>query len=279
MSKEKKIALLSMAPFFILFFLFQILPFIWIVINSFYIEDVGYGLDNFEKILKSKFYKNSFLMSLKISLISSIVSLFIATIGGYSVYKLSTSKISKFFLAFNTMVSNFTGVPLAFAFIILMGSQGVFNVLIRSFFGNEYVINLHSSIGINIVYLYFQIPLAILLMYPAFKLLDEKIKEANLMLGGSSFRYWFKIGLVLLVPALLGVFVILFANAIGAYATIYAMTSGNFNVVPIRIGSLIAGDLTLNPYLASALALFMVVVIVILSTISSLIAKKFNFKA
>lgn len=275
----KKSSFIVYVAIFYYVFLFQILPFIWIIINSFYIEDVGFGLDNFEKILNSKFYKNSFLISLKISLTSSVISLFIATVGGYSIYKLSSTKISKIFLSFNTMVSNFTGVALAFAFIILMGSQGVFNVLIRNLFGNEYVINLNSAIGINIVYLYFQIPLAILLMYPAFKLLDERIKEANLMLGGSSFRYWFKIGIVLLMPALLGVFVILFANAIGAYATIYALTTGNFNVIPIRIASLIAGDLTLNPYLASALALLMVFVIVILSAISSLVAKKFNFKA
>jgi hypothetical protein len=42
-----------------------------------------------------------------------------------------------------------------------------------------------------------------------------------------------------LTPALLGTFVILLANALGAYATVYALTTGNFNVLPIRIAGLV----------------------------------------
>jgi ABC-type sugar transport system permease subunit len=47
-----------------------------------------------------------------------------------------------------------------------------------------------------------------------------------------------------LTPALLGTFVILLANALGAYATVYALTTGNFNVLPIRIAGLVSGDIS-----------------------------------
>ena len=273
---EKKIAFLCILPFFIIFFMFQILPFIWIAINSFYVEDVGFGLGNFERVLNSKFFKRSFALSFEISLISSLASLIIALFGSYSIYKLSPSKLSKFFLSFNTMISNFSGVPLAFAFIILLGSQGVINIILRSYFGAE--INIYSTFGINLIYIYFQIPLAMLLLFPAFKVLDEKVQEANTVLGASKIYYWLKVGIPLLLPAILGVFVILFANAMGAYATVYALTSGNFNVVPVRIGSLIAGDVTLNPYLASALAMFLVLIMAIVAIISNFISKKYNYK-
>lgn len=276
---EKNLAVFSILPFFIIFFMFQILPFIWILINSFYVEDSGYGLDNFIKILNSKFYQKSFEISFKISIISSLISLIIAFLGSYSLYKITPSKISTIFISFNTMISNFSGVPLAFAFIILLGSQGVINILFRDIFGIDTQINLYSNFGVNLVYIYFQIPLAILLLFPSFKILDEKIKDANTILGASSIQYWLKIGIPLLCQAILGVFVILFANAIGAYATIYALTSGNFNVIPIRIGALISGDLNLNPYLASALALLLVTLMVLVAFVINLLSKRYNFKA
>jgi putative spermidine/putrescine transport system permease protein len=60
-----------------------------------------------------------------------------------------------------------------------------------------------------------------------------------------------------LTPALLGTFVILLANALGAYATVYALTTGNFNVLPIRIAAMVRGHF-LDPNLASALAVVLV---------------------
>ncbi len=62
----------------------------------------------------------------------------------------------------------------------------------------------------------------------------------------------------MLTPALLGTFVILLANALGAYATVYSLTTGNFNVIPIRIAALVAGDVFLDPNMASALAMVLV---------------------
>lgn len=275
---ERKIAALCMLPFFIIFILFQILPFAWIIINSFYVEDFGYGFDNFTRIMKSKFYKNAFIASFKISFISSFIALIIALIGSYSLFKLENSKLSWLFIPFNTMISNFSGVPLTFAFIILIGSNGTLNILLRQI-GIGAQINLYSDFGVNLVYVYFQIPLAILLLFPAFKILDKSVEYANSTLGASKICYWFKIAIPMLMPAAMGVFIILFANAIGAYATIYALTSGNFNVIPIRIASLISGDLNLNPYLASALSIFLVILMAIVAALSSFIAKKYDFKA
>ncbi len=78
------------------------------------------------------------------------------------------------------------------------------------------------------------------------------------LLGAPTWRYWLHIGLPVLTPALVGTFVILLANALGAYATVYALTTGNFNIVPIRIAALVAGDINLDPWLASALAMLLV---------------------
>ena len=64
----------------------------------------------------------------------------------------------------------------------------------------------------------------------------------------------------------MGTFVILLANALGAYATVYALTTGNFNVIPIRISALVAGT---SPSIrtASALAMLLVVMMAFITVI------------
>lgn len=52
-----------------------------------------------------------------------------------------------------------------------------------------------------------------------------------------------KIGIPVMLPGIVGTFSVLFANAMGAYASAYALTSSNYNLVAIRIGSLIKGDI------------------------------------
>lgn len=277
--REKILAVFSTIPFFIIFIAFQIAPLIWIIINSFQAEDVdGFTLENYRYILNSKFFSQAFYLSMQISIASSTIALCIALIGSYSLYKMAPSKITSFILSFNTMTSNFSGVPLAFAFIIVLGTNGVFNLLLKEI-GIEATIDIYSIFGVNIVYVYFQIPLAILLLYPAFDSLDQNQESASRILGAKKWIYWQKIALPILTPALIGVFVILIANALGAYATIYAMTSGNFNVLPIRIASLISGDVTLDPYLASAVAVFLIVLMIFIVLLSNFISKKYDFKA
>ncbi|EJW8989395.1 ABC transporter permease [Campylobacter coli] len=276
--KEKFLAFLSILPFFIVFTFFMIAPLIWIVFNAFYVEeDEIYSLANFIHIFESKFYLQSIINSLQISFISSIFGLLIGLLASYSLFVLAPSKICKFLFSLNTMISNFSGVPLAFAFIIVLGSNGVVNVFLKNL-GIEPFVSVYANFGVNIVYVYFQIPLAILLLLPAFKSLENSHLNACKMLGGGNFLYWLKIALPLLAPVLFGVFVILFANAFGAYATIYALSSGNFNVTPVRIAALIAGDINLDPYMASALSIIITIIMLVVTFIANFLSKKYNFK-
>jgi len=98
----------------------------------------------------------------------------------------------------------------------------------------------------------------VLLLFPAFEALKQDWRDAAALLGAGTWQYWRHIGLPVLSPALVGTFIILLANALGAYATVYALTVGNFNVVPVRIAALVSGDIYLEPNLAAALAMLLV---------------------
>lgn len=249
------LAVLCLLPFALVFFAFQIAPLLWVAINSVQTAE-GWSLDNFSRIVGSRFYRQAISHSLQVAFWSSLFGLLIALLGSYSLHKVE-SRLRDFVNAFATMTSNFAGVPLAFAFIILLGFNGALTLLLRQIGWIE-DFNLYSKTGLIVIYTYFQIPLGVLLLYPAFDALREDWRESAALLGASTWRFWYHIGLPVLTPALVGTFVILLANALGAYATVYALTTGNFNIVPIRIAALVAGDISLDPWLASALAMLLV---------------------
>ncbi|QXH37053.1 ABC transporter permease [Pseudomonas muyukensis] len=253
--RGRYLALLCLLPFAVFFVVFQIAPLAWVAINSLQ-SDSGWGLANFSKIFASKFYLQALQRSLEISFWSSLFGIVIATLGAYSLRQVD-SKLRDFVSAFANMTSNFSGVPLAFAFIILLGFNGALTLLLKQM-GLLGDFSIYSKTGLILVYTYFQIPLGVLLLYPAFDALRADWRESAALLGASPWQFWRHIGLPVLTPALLGTFVILLANALGAYATVYALTTGNFNVLPIRIAGLVAGDISLDPNLASALAMVLV---------------------
>ena len=252
-------------PFIIFFYLFQIAPMLWVFINSFLYEG-EWTIENYQEIFDSAFILQGFYNSLWITFWSSIVGLAIAALLVSSLRHL-TSRIRDSIIAFTNMSSNFAGVPLAFAFIIILGTNGAVTLLLKKW-GLIEDFNLYSSWGLLTLYIYFQIPLGALLLYPAFDALKKDAYEAAALLGASPFKYWVKIGLPILSPALLGTFIILFANAIGAYASVYALTAGNYNMVTIRIASLVSGDLFLEPNLAAAISVLLMVLLTFITAIN-----------
>ena len=253
--RGKWLALLCLLPFAVYFFAFQVAPLLWVAINSLIVGD-SWSLANFSKIFSSKFYLQAIKHSLQIAFWSSLFGIVIAVLGSYSLRQVD-SKLRDFVMAFSNMTSNFAGVPLAFAFIILLGFNGALTILLKQM-GVIEDFNLYSKTGLIVLYTYFQIPLGVLLLYPAFDALREDWRESAELLGASTWQFWRHIGLPVLTPALLGTFVILLANALGAYATVYALTTGNFNILPIRIAAMVSGDIFLDPNMASALAMVLV---------------------
>lgn len=271
MNRSRYLALLCLLPFAVFFVIFQIAPLTWVAINSVQSE-AGWGLANFSKVFTSKFYLQALQRSLEISFWSSLFGIVIATLGAYSLRQVD-SRLRDFVSAFANMTSNFAGVPLAFAFIILLGFNGALTLLLKQI-GLLEDFSIYSRNGLILVYTYFQIPLGVLLLYPAFDALREDWRESAALLGASHWQFWRHIGLPVLTPALLGTFVILLANALGAYATVYALTTGNFNVLPIRIAGLVAGDISLDPNLASALAMVLVGLMTLVTVVHQWLLKR-----
>jgi putative spermidine/putrescine transport system permease protein len=127
---------------------------------------------------------------------------------------------------------------------------------------------------LELVYLYFQFPLMVLIIAPAIDGLRPEWREAAENMGASSFQYWRKVALPILFPTILGTMILLFGNSFGAQATAYQLTAGTLPIVPVIIGAQISGDVLHNPGLGYAMAMGMVVIMAVSITIYTLLQRR-----
>ncbi|ALV21499.1 MAG: ABC transporter permease subunit [Carnobacterium sp.] len=267
--------LLFLLPFMVLIVLFELLPLLSIVINSVSpIGTSGFTLDHFTSIFASDYYMMSIRNSLMIAVFSSLIGLVVAVLGAYAIHH-ATPKVKRFFINLINMTSNFQGIQLAFAFIILLGNAGVL-VLIGQQMGVDFLANfdVYSSTGILLTFVYFQIPLATLLMYPSFDAIHQEYKEAAMLLNASQFSFWMRVGIPIVLPSIFGTFSVLFSNALAAYATPYALMGNNYALLPIRISAMFTGDVVQQVELGSALSVILLLLMSVMTVISTNLLKK-----
>lgn len=259
----KNLAVLGLIPFIIMVLAFLFGPLITMIIMSLKnTGGVGFSFEQYIEIFTNPFYMQSFKNSISISLISSLIAIVICTITAYFITKLSP-KTQDIVLNLSNLTNNFSGVPLAFAFIIMLGNSGIFVMLAKEF-GIDFLaeFNMYSWAGLLIMYIYFQIPLGIMLLYPTLQGIREEWKHAASLLGATTYEFWKKIGIPIVLPGIAGVFTILFANAMGAYASAYALIGSNYNLLTVQIGALISGDIFSRTELASAIAVMLSLILI-----------------
>lgn len=142
--------------------------------------------------------------------------------------------------------SNFSGVPLALALLLLLGSQGVLTRLVYETTGGG-GLELTSNTGLLLAFVCFQVPLALVLVLTPVQLLDPALQEAAATLGAGEWTYWRRVGLPVLCPSLIEVGSLLFANAAAAYATPFALAGSASPVLAVQITSAVSGDLFAEP--------------------------------
>ena len=251
-------AWLGLVPFFLFSIAFMFLPVAYLVIGSFIDSKGQVTLGNYAD-LSTGVIPGAFANSIEISLVTAIAG---GVFGFLLAYAVILGGLPKFLrtalMTFSGVASNFAGVPLALAFIFTLGAQGFVTVQLRSL-GLEFPPRLLTTkVGLEIVYLYFQFPLMILIIAPALDGLKREWREAAENSGATARQYWRYVALPILTPSLLGAMILLFGNSFGAQATAFQLTGGTLNIITLVISSQIRGDVLHNPGLGYAAAMGMV---------------------
>ena len=277
MKRRKFLYLFALIPFLLVAFLYELIPLSMVVVNSFRPDEgVGFTLENYETVFAKLLYQQAIINSIKISLISSCIGIVIAFIGARAAHQ-THGKLNSIFMTILNMVSNFAGIPLAFAFMILLGNAGIV-VQIGRALGIDAIANynLYTSNGISMIYVYFQVPLSTLLLIPAFDGVRKEWQEASTLLGAGKSTFWRKIGVPVLMPSIMGTFSVLFANALAAYATVYAIMMNNISLLPVQIAGCFVGDVKIRQGLGGALSVTMMLIMIIMIGLTNLVSKQFQ---
>lgn len=257
---------LGLAPFFIFGGMFLGAPLAFLAIGSLIHNDTGaVTLENYGA-LSTPLVATAFRNSIEVSFVTAIV-------GGLFGFLLAAAVIlgglprvlRDALMTFSGVASNFAGIPLALAFTYTLSTTGLLTVLLKQsgidIYGGDFTI--FSKFGLELVYLYFQFPLMVLIVAPAIDGLKPEWREAAENMGASGAQYWRRVALPILTPTLLGSMILLFGNAFGAQATAYQLTAGQIPLVPLAIGNQISGDVLHNVGLGYAMAMGMVVIMAI----------------
>lgn len=252
MGLRSRTAWLVAAPLLLLVALAMLLPFAWrnggLLWHCLRDEDCVAG-----ELLADDYYLRALLNTLWISALSSVLALTLGLGAATALARLAPSSRGRGLLtALAGLGANFAGVPLAVALTLLLGTQGVLTA------GLGVPFELNGNAGLLLAYLCFQLPLAfLLLLAPVQMLVQQGLEEVAATLGAAPTLFWRRVGLPLLLPSLVEVGSLLFANAAAAYATPFALAGTGAHVLAVRIAALVSGDIFSQPELSALLALVM----------------------
>lgn len=247
--------------FFLYMGLTLIAPAAYLVWSSVVDEHGAFTLRRYVEVLSDRLYLRGFQNSVLLSLLTAIEATLLGTLLAAT---LTFSRMIPFRSALVTLTNvaaHLGGVSLAFAFIALLGVNGMVTIFLREAAGIGLYpeFNLVSLAGLNLVYVYFLTPFALLIVLPAFGGIRRHWVEAAATLGATRRQFWWHIGIPVMLPAVLAVFILTFANAFGTYSTAMALTVGRVNLLPLQIGFLFS-EAAFDKELADALSVLMILI-------------------
>jgi putative spermidine/putrescine transport system permease protein len=267
---------LGTLPFFGYVAVFLLIPTGIVVVGAFRSPGGGFTWDNITA-LGNPTVIDAFVTSVILSAVTAVIG---AVFGGLLAYVLVTGRPGSFsrrvVTAACSVLAQFGGVMLAFAFIATVGVNGMVNNMLAEWFGlvtsGSY---LYTLSGLILVYSYFQVPLMVIVFLPAVDGIRSQWREAAETLGGSTWVYWRRVAGPLLAPAFLGSTLLLFANAFSAYATAKALISQSNPIVPLQIAGAITNEVNVgHADLAKSLALGMVVIVAVVMWLYALLQRR-----
>jgi putative spermidine/putrescine transport system permease protein len=249
-------------PFLAYVGLFLLLPTAIVVIGSFLDADDAPTLSNLRSLTHGLVLR-AFWNSILLSAVSAVLGAFLGAALSYVVVTgRPDGLLRRVVTAFSGVLAQSGGVTLAFSFISTVGSQGLLTLALGYFGIDVSGPWLYRLTGLVVVYLYFQIPLMVLVFMPALDGVRPQWREAAESLGATSWQYWRHVAIPLLTPPFLGATLLLFANAFAAYATAAALISQGGEIIPLQIRTALTSEVLLGQEnVGKALALGMVIVV------------------
>jgi len=264
-------------PFLAYVAVFLFLPTVIVLGGSVFDANGALTLINFSHLSRVYIVKAT-IQTVGLSAFTAVVG---AILGALVAYAIAVGNpqglLRRLTLSVSGVLAQFGGVTLAFAFIATLGPAGFVYLWLAQHHADIYAgsIWLFELPGLALVYLYFQIPLMVLVFMPALDGIKPQWREATESLGGGTWHYWRYVAGPLLAPAFLGATLLLFANSFSAYATANALINQGQPVISQQINGALSGEVgSFEPGFAKAIAVEMVIIVTLVTVLYSLLQRR-----
>jgi len=271
------IAWLGLTPFAAYVLLFLAVPAVVAIGSGFFTSDGAFTFANLAAFADPSVLR-AFGGSFALSAVSAVIGAVVGAIVCWALAALRPDGLVRSVIdSAASVLAQFGGVMLAFAFIATIGAQGLVTTWLVSVFHidlNAEGTFLYTVPGLVIPYVYFQVPLMVLTFMPALEGVKTQWGEAAATLGASRATYWRRIGLPVLAPAFWGSLLLLFANGFSSFATAAALISQG-GIVPLTIRTQLTSETIIGlQNVAGVLAFGMVVVMAVVMGAYSLLQRR-----
>lgn len=270
-TRRLPLSLLGFLPFVAYVLAFFGLPCGLVLVSAFERTDpatqvAGPSMQNWADSL-SGVYRTGLGNSLQLAAVTSLTATVLGLVLAWQIASTRSGALREAVSTSSAVLANFGGLPLAFLFVAVLGSAGVLTKAIEAWSGVRLQQDLHFSLftlpGVELVYLYFLIPLMVLVITPALEGVRPEWREAATILGARPWHYWRLVVIPTLLPSLSGSALLLFCGSLSAFATASALTNGTLPITPLQIDTAVSGNVLVGQdNLAAALALNMILIVV-----------------
>lgn len=266
---RKKSYYILFIPCIVLISYFMIYPLLGSIIPTF--TDTSDGIfSSYLNFFKDEYMLGILFRTLKISLLSSIICMFIGVPVAYYISRTS-KKLRGIFIALTVFPILTNSVVRSFAWMSILGKNGVINTLLMKLnLITEPLSLLYTEGAIVIGTVYIFLPLMIISLVGVMENVENDLLEAAESLGANKITAFFKVIFPLSLPGLIVGTVLVFTGSLTAYTT-PQLLGGNKNTVLATL--IYQKTMTLGDWQGAA------VVATIMIAVTLIVVKGINFLA
>ena len=254
------------------FALFVMYPLFLILYKSGINGDTGaFTIDNFAHFFAKKFYWGTMINSLKVTVVSTVLS---AVVGLPLAYLMRSVKIRGGSFLNILIVISYLSPPFigAYAWIQMLGRNGVVTHFINDLFGIHYG-GVYGFAGIVLVFTLQSFPLVYIYVSGALKNLDNSLNEAAESLGCSRMGRIWKIIVPLVMPTLLASSMLVFMRVFADFGTPMLIGEG-YQTLPVLIYNQFMGEVSGDDGFAAAICCIVIGLTIVMFFVQRFLATR-----
>jgi putative spermidine/putrescine transport system permease protein len=232
--KEHTSMMLLLTPALLMVVVLLILPMCWLAFQSVQTEE-GFSLANYLRIFEERIYWDTFVLTFKISLIVTVLSIFLGFPIAYAASRLHGFWANLILIC--VIIPFWTSVLVrSYAWLVLLQRRGLVNQTLMDLGIIDQPLNLmHNTTGTVIGTLHVMLPFMVLPLYSVMKKIPQDLMQASESLGAKPFYTFRRVFLPMAAPGIMAGSILVFVICLGFFITPELLGGGRTILVSMLV--------------------------------------------